>query len=186
MNITLLALVGGILSRWHGSSCPVPKAYRNIAWAIPLTVLVMLEYIDRQSGWFIVAGLVCFGLCIAGKATGHGGGMDMGRWTKPRDPEFLEFLIAPLHGRIPEHIYDGILLSLTGLASVSGYVLTMSLINPLAAIYGAVGGLAKSLAYQIGWAVFPANKGGSATIVGEFLSGAFAFAGIAVGLTVGL
>lgn len=187
MHVAILAILGGLLSRWHGGGFfKAPRWLKNAAWATPPSLLMLLAYVDAQKP---VAGLLwllpCFLLCLACKASGHGGAMDLGRWTKPRKPEALEFLVAPLHGRIREDIYDGILLAVIGLAAVSGFVLAMAFINPLAAFCAAVGGLAKFHAYVIGWAAFPANVHGRATVTGEVLTGAFAYAGIAAGLVIG-
>ena len=111
---------------------------------------------------------------VAGRVTGHGGGMDLGTWTKERSDERLEFIIKPLRGKIPEYWYDMLLLSVTGLALVLvPCVLLAACSQYLAAIVLLVGGVSKGQAYQVGW-LFSNRQ----TEIGEALTGLFAYASI--------
>ena len=54
MPIILLSLLGGIIGRWHGGGFEktlpnFSKTYRNIAWATPIGVLAVFEWIDYLS-----------------------------------------------------------------------------------------------------------------------------------------
>ena len=164
------------VSRWHGGGFfKAPKVLKNAVWAGALTVPVVLAYgplLGFHAAW---PALVAFALCFAGKATGHGGGMDLGHSPKEpsngRDLEKLEFIIFPLFDRIPRYWYDALLLALTGLAAVSGAVIALTPLNPIHGLILAAAGLLKPLGYMIGWKNFPDNKNGAATVTGEVMAG---------------
>lgn len=179
----IAAFIGGWISRMCGGASPgLPWGLQQWLYALPYAVLVA-----PVSLWWVLPAYLA---AVMGKRTGHGGGMDLGTSTKARDPEKLEYLILPLHGRIPEYWYDALLLALTGLAVtlVPGIVL---------AAYGhiatgliiAASGLLKAPAYMIGWAIFPTAKDDGdfwsddldeATEIGEFLTGFFGWGMAAV------
>jgi hypothetical protein len=182
MPIELLVLVGGILSRGHGAGW-LPKVWMSLLWAVIPAVFVFLAYLDAQMPVSaIIASTVCLAGCALGIATGNAPFRDLGTFKgAPRSVQ-LDFIVKPLHGKIPEYWYDVLGLSVIGLASVSGFVVTMACLNPIAACIVALGGLLKGAAYMIGWAAYPANKDGIATAMGEFLSGMAAYS--ALGLAV--
>lgn len=178
-------MIGGLISRFHGGGFVggFNKSIKNIIWALPFGVIA---YYCTQS-WLLC--LLCFTLCLAGKATGHGGGMDLGFNSKEpnngRKPEKLEYIILWAHPYLPRYVYDALLLAIVGFAAVSGLSLAL-LINGDAvnAAIIAVSGAAKALAYMIGWVIYPESEGeghkdfNEATEIGEFLTGVFAYMGL--------
>jgi len=145
----------------------------------------------------IAVALLALCLCMVGKSSGHGGGIDDGRSDKEpgagRDPEKVEYLILwlrPLfHGK-HSRWYDRLILALSGLFAVSGAVIAIAMINPLAALPIAIGGAFKAIGYVIGWNVFPDGNGSGpkdfdeATKIGEGLAGLFAFTGLAISVII--
>lgn len=141
-------------------------------------------------------------LCMAGKNTGHGGGMDLAHNEKEpdgnpkRDPEKVEYLILWI--RKAFHVkhsawYDAAILLLVGLAAVLGASLAVGYINLPAGAIIAVGGALKPAAYAIGWWLH--DKGlltnlpedlDHATAVGEFLTGMAAFLFLSIAFLWGL
>jgi hypothetical protein len=185
----LTILYGAFLSRFHGGGFKggVNKFLKNTLWALPFalcTAFAILPYVDYTTLGILTA--LSLLLCIGGKGTGHGGFMDLSRTTKNDNDERLEFLIKPLQGKISEYWYDFIGLALVGFAAVSGAVFTVVYFNPLVAAIIAIGGMLKSVAYAIGWTIYPKGNGkgiknfDEATAIGEFLTGAFAFAGLGI------
>lgn len=176
------------VSRLHGGGFfKLPKAIKTALWALPFGGLAwfMLSGAEYSLPLIAAGSTTSFALCFAGKATGHGGFMDYGSWNKPRKEEALEFIIAPLRGRVPEKFYDAIGLCLVGVASVSGAVIAACVAGySLAALCIATGGAAKSAAYMIGWALQPHIRPDwwddldEPTEVGEILSGFFAGLGL--------
>jgi len=171
------------MSRWHGGGFinGSPKALKTFLWSVPFAAAGVWA-----SGW--VMGLVALALCMAGKATGHGGGMDLAHSPKEpgaaREPEKLEYLILWAHPYIPRYLYDAILLALVGFAAVSGGAVAVGWTDPLAGLLIAAGGLLKPVAYMVGWAVYPKGQGkgppdlNEATEIGEFITGVFAYGGL--------
>lgn len=139
--------------------------YRLAAWLYALPYL----FVCLPSWWAVAAYLAA----VLGKRTGHGGGLDLGRWAGPRETEKLEYLIVWLRGRIPEYWYDVLIMAITGLSvSLVAGIVTGN-------IWIALSGLLKAPAYMIGWAVYPNGHGkgiphlNEATAIGEFLTGFF-------------
>lgn len=192
--IVLLPFYGAFISRWHGGGfiAGSPKAVKNTLWALPFALISFFAVFQEASLIVsIIAGATALGLCFVGKTLGHGGGIDMGHNPKEpgagREPEKLEYLILWAHGKIPQYWYDAALLSICGLAAVSGAVLAFAFVNPLAAGIVVLGGLAKAPAYMIGWAMDPEDLAefelsdfNEPTEIGEFLTGFFAYAGLAI------
>jgi hypothetical protein len=186
LAVIVFALLGGALSRWHGGGFVggSPKMLKNFLWALPLAIG---SYIATQS-WML--SLIALVLCMFGKATGHGGGIDLGRNPKEpgagRSPEKLEYLILWLHGRMPRYWYDALLLAIVGIAAVSGAILAMAFVNPVAALFVAIGGAMKGLAYMIGWefekllVTVEPDDFNEPTELGEFLAGFFAYLAFAL------
>lgn len=176
----IFAVYLGIISRWHGGGFigGSPKSLKNLMWALPFA---FVTYVATQNWYWSAFALI---LCTIGKATGHGTGMDLGRTKHISKPERLELTF--LKPYLPEWLYDGITLSVVGLAAVSGAVIAIGTINPLYGAVIAIGGLCKFLAYGIGWGIYPNYTGrgiknlNHSTEIGEFLTGAFA--GLALGI----
>jgi len=175
LSIVLITLIGGLISRMSGS-----KDF-NIGYGLEQW-LYALPYglINITASWW--QALLSYVGAFVGKRTGHGGGIDMGTYPHPRDPEKLEYLIIKLRGRIPEYWYDALLMSITGLAVslVSGIVFAVN-IDLLSGALLAVSGATKGLAYMLGWAIFPKGHDGNphdsefdeATELAEFFTGLF-------------
>lgn len=165
-----LPLIGALISRLHGSYLFPYKIVKSCLWAFPLTVCVFIAAGDMDLILKISLCVLCFGLCAAGKSTGHGNGMDLG--TRPRgEDERLEFLIKWLHGKIPEYWYDVLLLSVTGVAAIFGAAIAFAFINPVFSGMILLGGALKGPAYIIGYKLSAKWK----TQIGEFLTGFFAY-----------
>ena len=188
--LAVFAALGGLISRWHGGGFfKAPKVLINTIWSLPFAYVV---YQAHAGYWAIVwaAVAVVFFLTFAGKATGHGGGMDLGHNPKEpgegRDPEKLEWFLIWAHDDLPRYWYDVALMVLIGFAGSVGAAVAVGLVNPFAGIVIAAGGALKGPAYMIGWRVFPKGQGeghkefDEATELGEFLSGVFAFAGLGI------
>lgn len=137
----LLPFIYGILSSWHGGQITVPydtKVAKNIVWCIP-AFIVALIYLP----WYLSP--LTF-LCAL-KAIGHG------RIWNPRlpldlskDPEAVErWGFKILIGKMPDFWYKVLAMGVTGFAAVSGIFLSFLFVNPLAALFIALGGLAKGL-----------------------------------------
>lgn len=180
MYILGLALLGGLLSRGHGAGW-LPKFWMSLLWAVVPTVFVAMAYLDAQMlVWAVIAAAVCLAGCSLGIATGNAPFRDLGTFNGVRRKVKLLFIVEPLYGKLPERAVDALGLAVIGLASVSGFVLPMALLNPLAAGIVAFGGLLKPVGYIIGWRLFTQNKNGEATSIGETVSGAFAYASLAL------
>jgi hypothetical protein len=187
-----LAVYLGFASRLHGGGfwSNVPKPYRNAIWTAPFGVISFWVSIPLGMAWAVALGVISFALCFAGKATGHGNFMDLGRTTHDSKDERIEFLIKPLKDRLPIYWYDALGLSVVGLIAVSGGVIALGIQNPLSGLILAIGGMSKAIAYMIGWIILPDgaheddfwHETDEATEIGEVLSGVFA--GIALGLAI--
>lgn len=175
------SLIGGFISRWHGGGfLGGAKVWKNIAWALPFAIVTGIAYYPRFLLWItIAAAIVCFAACLAGKATGHGGFMDLASWIGKRTQEALEWIIAPLKKHIPEYWYDALGLVVVGFAAVSGAVVTIAFISPLAAAIIALGGIMKAPSYIIGKKFFK-----QFTVFGELFTGVFAYGCLACALLV--
>lgn len=183
--IVLCAALGAFLSRWHGGGFfETPKVLKNAAWALPFGLSSF--YVTFGLGVIPAAvfGLISFGLCLIGKATGHGGGMDLGHSKEEpgqgRKAEKLEYLILKFHGKIPQYWYDALLLALCGVAAVSGAIIAFGYTNPLLGALVFLGGAAKAPAYMLGWSLSEDD----ATEIGELLTGFFAYGALAAAVVV--
>lgn len=187
--LLVLIVYGTFVSRWHGGGFipGSPKIIKNFLWAAPMAAVAFYA----TSNYWVYA--LALALCMIGKGTGHGGGMDLAHSPKEpggnpsRSPEKLEHLILWLHGKIPQYWYDALLLVIVGLAAVSGAALAVGSVNLYAGLTIALGGALKAPAYMIGWKLFPSKRGSveefdEATEVGEGLTGFFAYTGIALAI----
>lgn len=201
----VLGFYGGIISRIHGGGFGFhwPKTVKNLLWALPLAVVgctALYRVDDFYPLWYYDHGrsvanaimLLSFAFitatCLLGKATGHGGGMDLAHSDKEpgagREPEKLEYMILWLHDKLPRFWYDALLLTIVGAAAVSGIAIILGMINVWAGLIVLLGGALKSVAYILGWrfAVKMSVDLDEPTEFGELLTGfaAYGAGGIAV------
>lgn len=170
MEVLAFILLGGFISRMCGGGKPkLPLGIDQWLYAIPYGVITYLY--SQSILWSVLAYLGAF----LGKRTGHGGWMDLGTWTKPREDERLEFIIKALHGKIYEYWYDFIGLCLVGLAVSLMSAVIVGSVSPLAGFILMLSGALKAVAYSIGWKIRR-----KPTEIGEFLTGIFGYAGIAI------
>jgi len=179
--IASVAALGAVLSRFHGGGyvSGFPKTIKNILWALPFAAAVYFLS-DHPLAITLSLAVICFILCLLGKASGHGKHFDLGTWQQESDDERLTFIIKPLEDKMPVYWWDALGMAVIGFAAASGAVLAFAFINPLFSVIMAVAGILKAPAYMLGWALFPHNKGGIATEIGEYLTGAFAFGALAL------
>lgn len=166
--IYLLPIIGGIISAWHGGRIygGVTKGLKNLIWTAPFTI---------AAWWYLPFWTIPLtALCVL-KGMGHG------RIYRPfepldltKEPEKIEkYIIGKLQGRIPDWVYKSIGMALVGLAAVSGAVIAFGLINPMAGIVIALGGLFKGV---------NALMFSDATEVREYADGVAAYSGLMVGI----
>lgn len=189
-RITLLAFfaaLGGLISRWHGGGFfKAAKVLKNAVWSLPFTYVA---FIAHTGYWAIACALLVFIASFAGKATGHGGGMDLGTNHKEpgagRDPEKLEWFLVWAHDDLPRYWYDAALMTWIGFVGSLGAAIAIGVVNPWAGVVIALGGAMKGLAYMIGWRLegklssFPKDLK-EPTEIGEFLTGVFAFGSLGI------
>lgn len=179
-------LLGAFLSRMCGGMKPkLPWGLDQWLYALPYGLLPGAALWALNPYVAVGLGLLSYIGAFLGKRTGHGGGLDLGTWTKPRGDERLEFLIKPLHGKIPEYWYDALLLAVTGLAVSLVASAAIATVHPLAALPTLVGGLLKPLPYMLGWKLHPKGESSSkiheldeATEVGEAGTGFLGYLGL--------
>ena len=191
IGLIVFSAVGALISRFHGGGFKggVNKSLKNALWALPFSLCCYTAfYLNNLSGalvWALIA--ISFFGCLL-KATGHGGGMDLGRSEKEpgngRSLEKVEYLIHWLYPHLSRFWYDFLILVLAGIAAVLGGIIAFSYLNPLYGIIIAIGGAMKGVAYAIGWKIYPEGSGpgikhfNEATQIGEALTGFFAYGGL--------
>lgn len=165
---TMTAWILGIVSAWHGGRIHGgdPKFIKNLAWCLPFAVAVGI--------YCPVWTLVFVPLCYL-KTMGHGRGFRLKEPMKDGStPDSIErYLILPLLDKIPLYWYKVLLMSLVGLAAVSGGVIAFSIANPLAGLCVALAGLWKGVNAMI----FDAD-GETGNAVREFADGCAAGCGL--------
>jgi len=179
-----------------------------MAWLLAQSGILLLDECTIPA-WAQQAGMATAmgGLCWVGKTTGHGLYMNLGTYYRYAGSEKVDFLLKPFFGTdirtterakvmMPfdiqaeqpfEKVYWRSVagLAIVGFLAVSGVVIAFALINPLAAIPVAIGGLAKGGAYMLGWHIADDEWAEpSPTNYGEFFTGLFAYAGIMTGLII--
>lgn len=166
IGILLFSLLGGLISRWHGGGFfPAPKALKNVVWAGPFAAAAFLFTGN------IPLSVLAFGLCLAGKAFGHGPFIDLGTWRGSKG-----------------YWHDFAGLSLAGFLAVSGAVIAFGTVGFIPALIITIGGLLKGAAYAIGWSIYPQGTGkgipwlNEATAIGEFFTGVAAYAALGIGV----
>jgi hypothetical protein len=179
-------ILGGLMSRWHGGGFKggVSKTLKNGLWALPFGIT--LCYFN----WWL--GVLAFALGFL-KAVAHGRGLGLDEpMREDMKPEKVEYLIRWLEPSLTVHAYKHAILSLAGLVAVLGGVIPFLFINPIAAIIIAIGGLLKGVAYEIGLVMVKkyniklGKDFKEPTQWGEFITGIFAYGGLAVGIIITL
>ena len=175
-----------------GAPPPVPRPFDVILFAAPLGIVCL-----HADLWAILAFVGAF----LGKSTGHGQYMSLNNYLKKVHAERLDFIVAWFWGQDPRVVAtdddQAVILSeqygltklywrcVTGLIVV-GLAVTIAPGIIFAATMSAQGGILlllsgalMSLAYMIGWWIYPDYKGkgppnlDESTEVGEFLMGLF-------------
>ncbi len=143
--IWFLPILGALLSRLHGSSIEIPKVLKTFLWALPFGIAFIILSYSNIILCLYGAPLVVAG-CMVGKATGYGRGFRLYEPMADGDkPEKIEFLILPLYNRIPLYWYKVLIMTLAGIAAVSGAVVGFSLINPLYGLVMLIAGAFKGI-----------------------------------------
>lgn len=140
-----MGLVGGVISRWHGGGfvSGSPKALKNIIWSIPFSLTAIFAYSGYGIATISCMAFLALAFCIAGKALGHGRGFRLKEPMKlGSEPEVIEAIIPD---KLPLYWYKVAIMSGVGFCAVSGAVLTIAWVNPLAALTIAIGGLFKGV-----------------------------------------
>jgi len=157
IGVIIVSSLWGIVSRWHGGAfLDAPKILKAFVWSIPLvlcSVFAVFPHTNFLDCVLIGTSVLVWSMVF--KNTGHGGGFDLGHSDKEpgagRDPEKLEYFILWLHGKIPRYWYDFLMMSIIGIFSTAGAAVAVGWFNTLAGVVIAMGGLAKSISYAIGW-----------------------------------
>lgn len=187
--VMALTVYYGFVSRWHGGGFfSAPKIVKNIAWGLPMGFISGWLYLNyripsldliyrlsvafgpnfqlyRHALWLVplVVFVLVTGLSALCKATGHGAGIDMGTSkTEPgngREPEFLEFLVLWMNGRLTPYWYDFVFMSVVGIFSTLAAALAVGWVYAPAGMVIALGGALKGLSYRQGWKKFPQGSG---------------------------
>ena len=223
LAVLAFACAGGWFSRMAGGGPPkLPWGLDQWLYALPYLIISLPALaviacflnkaaqvgkattrgdISRRSGFtrlrlLILTSLPYFGAFI-GKRTGHGGGIDAGTNEKEpgsgREPEKLEYLILPLHSKMPRYWYDILLLSITGLAVTLIAGIMLLFISIPYGLLVLLSGVMKGPAYMIGWRIYPKGHGrgiphlNEATAIGEFLTGWFGWGALGIiGVALGI
>lgn len=161
----LFALIGGLIFRMRGGMPPsFPRPVEQLLFSLPYGAAAYLA----TENYYITAITLAFTTIAVLK--GHGHNMDLGSYKGEADYEWYEFVIKPLHGRIPEYWYDVVGIAISGLTyTIPAGIACM---NPLLALSGAL----KAPAYMIGWSKDPwplPEQLKEPTQIGEFLTGFF-------------
>lgn len=196
--IALFSVIGGLIGRWYGGAFfKAPKFLKTLAWSLPYGLISFYAHYAQIVPNFFYATLIGFAITawsFTFRATGHGGGMDLGHSSEEpgngRTPEKLEYIILWI--RKVFHVkqsywYDVLMLTIIGLFSVAGAAIAVGWVNLCAGVVLASGGLAMPIAYMIGWALIPNHRNQNLpeyvdepTEIGEIIRGAFYGSTIAI------
>jgi hypothetical protein len=139
----VIAWILGIISAWHGGRIHGgdPKAIKNLAWCLPFMVTAAIYC----PVWCVPFTLLCYL-----KTCGHGRFFDV--WDPFKvgaEPEKIEWVMKWLLDDIPLPAYKVLGMSLVGLLAVSGGVIAFGVVNPMAGLVLAIGGLFKGVNHLI-------------------------------------
>ena len=204
----LLAIYGGLVSRWHGSGFDTfnpkiqnplfkkllkpllllinrsRKSIRNVFWALPfgLATYTVLSQSDITVLWLLLAlSVLSFTSCLAGKGSGHGR-----IWNpylpldKSVEPEELEqnIVMEFISKKLSSYWYKVIALGVSGFLAVSGAALIIGTINPVYGLIIASGGVFGKI---IGYLIgwkIPNIENGNE--FGEIFTGVLSYLGLAI------
>ena len=193
--IFLFALAGGLAYRIRGGLIPaIPIAVCRFVFSLPFAIPATIEALHAQTTVGMIAWIFAGGIILAltdlAVTTGHG------EWQGYKEPmtgtaekeDVLIGWLAPTRFDLPPLPADQVYWY-----KFLGMMMNGSIIAFPAAILGAspviwLGGALKSVAYAIGWKIYPTGSGkgisgfNQATQVGEFLFGCFAWLGIALNI----
>jgi hypothetical protein len=149
----VFGLLGAVLYRWRGHASEykkyLPRPFNQIAFSIPYAYFAYLLCPYSIGVSLFIASIVLV-LTTLALVTGHGNAMDMGQAPRGED-ETLEFTVKwihGIHGKIPECLYDFILMMVLGIAVT--LPCGIATLNPFIALSGAL----KAPAYAIGHIMF--------------------------------
>lgn len=179
--VFIFGVLGALISRLHGGGFfKVNRTVKNILWALPFGLCSFFAILPVTN--YLVAGVIAtisFGICLGGKATGHG--RVWNPWLFLDLSVKAEAFEAPLKfliGKIPDFLYKTIALSLIGFGAVAGASFVIGYVNPIAGLIVASGGLIwKPIGYIIG---FKIDKEFGNEIA-EYIAGAGAYWSLALG-----
>jgi len=163
-----LLISSGYISGWHGGQIHGgdPKVLKNLAWCLPQTIAVSLI-----CPWWTIP----FTALNYLKTTSHGRGFRL--WEPMEENSDLDgverYGLKYLYGKIPLSLYKVLIMSLTGVLSVSGTVIAFYCVDPLMALPVVIGGLWKG----INALIYDKNN-----LSRETMDGVCAFAGILAGI----
>lgn len=159
-SVLPLTALGAFLYRWRGGlfeNGPRPLA-QAVFSSFPCLVVPALV---SEGIWQGILVALVFAWATAWECTGHGGWMDLGTWQKERKAERLEFLIKPFKRHLSEYWYDALGLGLTGLIVTlpAGFFVQLNG-HAYAGLLLGLSGLLKVPGYMIGRALFDNTEGG--------------------------
>lgn len=143
--------VGGLIFRWRGGGEPthlskwMPRPVDQILFS---TIYSAIAFIALDMWWAIIVSAIT----VLMVSLGHGRNMDLGSFdntTAPDPeavaPEWYEFIIAPLYGRLSEYWYDAVGLMVSGLTYTLPLGIAMA--NPIGGYFieGIIIGLSGAL-----------------------------------------
>jgi len=186
-------LIGGILYRMRGGWPDIPRPIEQMLFCtVFLWLMSDLPWYEWKqfSLWGHVfwiplsVKILAYVLSVIATVKGHGRLMSLFSRKEGAKPEWFEWCIAPLDGKIPIYWYNVLGMSISGLTITIAPALALLTYGHLSGILIAALGLLKGLAYMIGWKLHPNHNDGpqisigkftlnEATEVGEFLTGFF-------------
>jgi hypothetical protein len=163
--IIVLAAIGAYLFRMRGGSLgpSLPRPFEQAIFCLIFAPIVYLSLDGAlQSYWLYGTAFTAYALAVVAVLKGHGRNMDLGHYHKPNsetEPEWYEWTIKWLVGKVPEYWYDVVGIGVSGFT----YTVIPGLVVAFAPLSGyslwaiplgiglALSGFTKSLAYMIGW-----------------------------------
>lgn len=164
--IIVLAAIGAYLFRMRGGSLG-PSLPRPFEQALFCLIFAPIAYFSLdgalQSYWLYGVSFVVYALAVVAVLKGHGRNMDLGHFHKPNsetEPEWYEWSIKWLIGKVPEYWYDVVGIGVSGFTYTLIPGLCLAIAGPLSGlplwtiplgVFLALSGFTKSAAYMIGW-----------------------------------
>lgn len=182
--IIFMSMFGGLVSRMCGGGRPaLPWKSDQIIFAAPYAFV----FAGLSFHWpMVCAALVAFVTAFAGKLTGHGQYIGLGHTPRANfgdiarlDPIVALFFGADTFQNNYWRCFFGLMV--TGMAvTLCAGILYGALVSPLGGAIIAVSGAFKAVAYAAGWFTTDhLNPHAKPTLIGECLTGVFAWGAIA-------